>query len=131
MSDIVGGNTGLGLQENASQPAIPVPGLIEQGNITDLRTRPVVDWKDEITGETNSGTIYSITIQEDHADPSSAWVLIPTIYDGKWHTPEVAEKRYRDAVTDPNKTALHLGKFKTLEDNVAYAGALSEQQGRR
>ena len=40
------------------------------------------------------------------------------------HSEAEAEDRYR-------KTGLHLGKFRTLKENEAYAGSLSEQQGRR
>ena len=99
------------------------PGLVEPGNITDLKTRPVVEWTDT-EGKPASGTIYSITFQEDPDDPSSPWVLAPSIYDGKWHSGADAEDRYR-------KTGLHLGVFSSLKENEEYAAALSEQQGRR
>ena len=105
------------------------PGLIEPGNIMDLKTRPVVKWTDT-EGKPASGTIYSITFQEDPDDPSSPWVLAPSIYDdgdgrgSQLHTGEEAEARYRTKL-------LHLGKFRTLKENEAYAAALSEQQGRR
>ena len=81
-------------------------------------------------GEPATGTIYSITFQEDPDDPSSPWVLAPSIYDdgsgmgSLKHSGAEAEDRYR-------KTGRHLGKFRTLKENEAYAGSLSEQQGRR
>ena len=110
MSDIVESDSGT-------------PGLIEPGNIMDLKTRPVVNFTDD-EGEPATGTIYSITFQEDPDDPSSPWVLAPSIYDGERHSGAEAEVRYRD-------TGRHLGKFRTLKENEAYAAALSEQQGRR
>ena len=124
MSDIVGKDYGMGLP--STQWA---PGLIEPGNIEDLKTRPVVEWTDT-KGNPAAGTIYSITFQEDPDDPLSPWVLAPSIYDdgsgmgSLKHSEAEAEDRYR-------KTGLHLGKFRTLKENEAYAGSLSEQQGRR
>ena len=118
MSDIVGRDYGMGLP--STQWA---PGLIEPGNITDLKTRPAVDFTDH-EGKPATGTIYSITFQEDPDDPLSPWVLAPSIYDGERHSGAEAEVRYRD-------TGRHLGKFRTLKENEAYAAALSEQQGRR
>ena len=118
MSDIVGKDYGMGLP--STQWA---PGLIEPGNIEDLKTRPVVEWTDT-EGNPAAGTIYSITFQEDPDDPLSPWVLAPSIYDGELHSRSEAEVRYR-------KTGRHLGKFRTLKENEAYAGSLSEQQGRR
>ena len=110
MSDIVGRDSGT-------------PGLIEPGNITDLKTRPAVEWTDT-EGKPASGTIYSITFQEDPDDPLSPWVLAPSIYDGEKHSGAEAEDRYR-------KTGHHLGKFRTLKENEEYAGALSKAQERR
>jgi hypothetical protein len=118
MSDIVGMDYGMGLP--STQWA---PGLIEPGNITDLKTRPAVDFTDH-EGKPATGTIYSITFQEDPYDPSSPWVLAPSIYDGEWHSGAEAEVRYRD-------TGRHLGKFRTLKENEEYAEALSKAQGRR
>ena len=124
MSDIVGKDYGMGLP--STQWA---PGLIEPGNIEDLKTRPVVEWTDT-KGNPAAGTIYSITFQEDPDDPLSPWVLAPSIYDdgsgmgSLKHSEAEAEDRYR-------KTGLHLGKFRTLKENESYAGSLSEQQGRR
>ena len=116
MSDIVESDSGT-------------PGLIEPGNIMDLKTRPAVDFTDH-EGKPATGTIYSITFQEDPDDPSSPWVLAPSIYDdgsgmgSLKHSGAEAEDRYR-------KTGHHLGKFRTLKENEEYAAALSEQQGRR
>ena len=124
MSDIVGKDYGMGLP--STQWA---PGLIEPGNIEDLKTRPVVEWTDT-KGNPAAGTIYSITFQEDPDDPLSPWVLAPSIYKkagtkrSKRYSAYDAEARYR-------KTGLHLGKFRTLKENEEYAGSLSEQQGRR
>ena len=128
MSDMIGDKTSLGFQQNANPPATPVPGLIEPGNITDLGTRPLVDFIDD-SGKNAKGTIYSSTIQEDYTDPNSLWVLIPTIYadpDGisRKHSNAESEAQYRE-------TGLNLGKFKTLEENVAYAKALSSEQEKR
>ena len=116
MSDIVGSDSGT-------------PGLVEPGNIMDLKTRPAVDFTDH-EGKPATGTIYSITFQEDPDDPSSPWVLAPSIYDdgsgmgSLKHSGAEAEDRYR-------KTGHHLGKFRTLKENEEYAGALSKAQGRR
>ena len=116
MSDIVGSDSGT-------------PGLVEPGNIMDLKTRPAVDFTDH-EGKPATGTIYSITFQEDPDDPSSPWVLAPSIYDdgsgmgSLKHSGAEAEDRYR-------KTGRHLGKFRTLKENEEYAGALSKAQGRR
>ena len=118
MSDIVGRDYGMGLP--STQWA---PGLIEEGNIEDLKTRPAVNFTDH-EGEPATGTIYSITFQEDPDDPLSPWVLAPSIYDGEKHSGAEAEDRYR-------KTGHHLGKFRTLKENEEYAGALSKAQGRR
>ena len=122
MSDIVGGQ-GNAYMAAPQQGEDTVPGRITPGNITDLKTRPAVDFTDH-EGKKATGTIYSITFQEDPNDPLSPWVLAPSIYDGKWHSGADAEARYR-------KTGLHLGIFGTLEENEAYARALSDQQGRR
>ena len=94
-------------------------GQIEAGNINDLDTRPAIEMSDG-----RQGTIYSVTFQEDHRDPSSPWVLAPSIYDGKLHDAGEAEDRYR-------QTGLHLGKFDTLDNNESYAGRLSEHQDGR
>jgi hypothetical protein len=82
-----------------------------------------VDFTDP-QGNKASGTIYSITFQENPTDEKSPWVLAPSIYDGAFHGAEEAEARYRE-------TGLHLGIFDTLKENVAYAEDLSDEQERR
>lgn len=105
----------------------------EPGNI-DLRNRPVVKNDDGTTS-----TEYSTSMR----DTDGREVLVPTIVDGKFLTPDgkkppegsEAEKHmFRRAWAHYKTTGEHLGKFRTAAEADAYAKGLHnsrEAEGRK
>lgn len=77
---------------------------VERGNIQ-FWGRPQVPTKGTpYEKEGKYGTVHSFSREEDGLE-----VLVPQIYDGKWHTEDEAWQHYKD-------TGQHMGKFKDYKD---------------
>jgi hypothetical protein len=98
-------------------------GLVEQGNLP-IWTRPTVQ-----NADGSHSTEYSISNQDDQGHE----VLIPTVVNGKFLTPDGTKPAegspaeaamFHQAWSHYEKTGEHLGKFDTPANADAYAGVL-------
>ena len=106
---------------------VATSGKNEPGNI-DLKNRPVVKNDDG-----TSSTEYSTSFQ----DEDGREVLVPTVVDGKFLTPdgkkppegsEEEKHMFRRARAHYRVTGEHLGKFRSVEEANAYAEALHKSR---
>ncbi len=110
--------------DNSATMAAPNPrGLVEPGNLP-LRDRPVVK-----NADGSVSTEYSTSFQDENGHE----VLVPTVVNGKFLTPDgakppegsAAEKTmFQNAWKHYLDTGENLGKFDNSEDADAYAGVL-------
>jgi len=91
-------------------PSLISKGLVEPGNIP-LVGRPLIDM-----GKGQVGSEYSVSFTQDGKE-----VLVPTIFDGKTHTPQEAWQHYLD-------TGQHMGKYDNPQDADAAATLIHQRE---
>ena len=96
--------------KNDIDPSLISKGLLEPGNIN-LRGRPLISMSN---GQV--GSEYSVSFTQDGKE-----VLVPTIFDGKSHTPQEAWQHYL-------QTGQHMGKYDNPEDADAAAELIHQRE---
>ena len=98
------------LTQNGIDPSLISKGLLEPGNIN-LQGRPLISM-----GNNQVGSEYSVSFTQDGKE-----VLVPTIFDGKAHTPQEAWQHYL-------QTGQHMGKYDNPQDADAAAELIHQRE---